>query len=164
MIMICLLRTVAGLGFAGACRPLYCTGLLRRCQVDLKKKRDPAILSEWRRLLDIILSQPEVETIEPPDPFLALKYAEIVADNIAFSLAPRGVRRPGEARKCFGFGGHQVIFRGLNLLRVARQLVKMVLPRSAEIMQCPQRLTRWHFSFRSCPISLGKANFAVLRR
>ena len=65
--------------------------------------------------------------------------------------------RPGEVRQCFGFGGHRVIFRELNLLRVARQLVKMVLLRSADIMQCPQRLTRWHFSISKLPNQLRKS-------
>ena len=109
VIMFRLPRTAAGLGYAGACRPLYLTGLLRRCRVDLKKMCDPAILSEWRRLLNVSLSQPGDESVEPPDPFMALKHAETVADNIAFSLAPRrgpAVRRPVEVQKCFGFGGH----------------------------------------------------------
>ena len=95
MIVFRLPRTVAGLGYAGACRPLYCTGLLQRLRVDLKKMRYPAVLPEWRRLLNISLSQSEDGSVEPPDPFMALKYAETVADNIAFSLAPRRVRRPG---------------------------------------------------------------------
>ena len=42
------------------------------------------------------MSQPEDESLEPPDPLMALKHAETVADNIAFSLAPRRVLRPGE--------------------------------------------------------------------
>ena len=166
MIMFRLPRTAAGLGIAGACRPLYRTGLLRRCRVYLKKMRDPTKLSEWRRLLvlDISLSQPEDESVEPPDPFVALKHAETIADNIAFSLVPRRVLRPGAVRlfrsnlrQCFGFGGHRVIFREFNLLRAARQLVKMVLLRSAEITQCPQRLTRWHFSFSKLPNHLRKS-------
>ena len=86
-LMFRLPRFVAGLGYAGACRPLYRTGLLRRCRVDLKKLRNPVILSKWRHLLDISLSQPEDESVEPPDPFMTLKYAENAADDIAYSLA-----------------------------------------------------------------------------
>ena len=58
MIMFRLPRSAAGaagLGYAGTCRPLYRTGLLLRWRVDHKKMRDPAILLEWRRLLDISL-------------------------------------------------------------------------------------------------------------
>ena len=51
MLMFRLPRFVAGLGYAGACRPLYRTGLLRHCRVGLKKLRDPVILSKWRHLL-----------------------------------------------------------------------------------------------------------------
>ena len=45
---------------------------------------------------------------------LALKHAENAADDIAYSLAPQRKRRSGEVQGCFGFGGHQVIFRELN--------------------------------------------------
>ena len=44
----------------------------------------------------------------------------------------------------------------MNLLFVARQLVKMVLLRFAEIMPFPQRLTRWHFSISKLPNQLRK--------
>ena len=47
---------------------------------------DPVIPLEWRRLLDISLSQPEDESVEPSDPFMALKHAETAADDIAYSF------------------------------------------------------------------------------
>ena len=68
-----------------------------------------------------------------------------------------GVLLPGEVLLCFRFGGHRVIFRELNLLRGALQLVGMVLLCSAEIMQCPQRLTCWHLSILKLPNQLRKS-------
>ena len=62
--------------------------LSARCRMDLKKMCYPAILLEWLHLLVISLSQAEVESVEPSDPFMALTYAETVADNIAFFVAP----------------------------------------------------------------------------
>ena len=57
MIMLRLPCTAARLGYAGACRPLYRTGLLRRCREDLKNMLDLTMLLAWRRLLDISMSQ-----------------------------------------------------------------------------------------------------------
>ena len=111
---------------------------------------DPIILSEWRRLLHIGLCHLEDDIRVPSDPFLALKHAEMVSDDIAYLLAPRRERRPG-------FGGHRVISRELNLLRTARQLVKMVLLRSAELWQCQQRYSRWHFTLSRLPNQLRKS-------
>ena len=45
-----------------------------------------AILLEWRHLLDISLSQLEDDSSEPPYLFMAPKYAENVADDIALLL------------------------------------------------------------------------------
>ncbi len=60
----------------------------------------------------------------PMDPFQALKYAETMADRIAQSMAPRWTHRPGEVCKSFCFGGHQSIFREINLLHGAHEFVK----------------------------------------
>ena len=103
------------------------------------------------------MSQPEDESEEPPDPLMALKHAENAADDIAYSLAPLRERRSGEVRRCYGFGGHRVLFRELNRLRAARQLVKLVLLSSADIMQCPNRLVRWHLSISKLPNYLRKS-------
>ena len=54
---------------------MFLTGLLLRCLVDLKKMQSPAIMSERHSLLDISLSQPKNQSVEPSDPFMALKYA-----------------------------------------------------------------------------------------
>ena len=39
----------------------------------------------------------ESNTVTDQDPFLALKHGEMVADSLAYSLAPSRTRRPGEA-------------------------------------------------------------------
>ena len=80
--------------------------------------------------------------MEPPDPFTALKHAENAADDIAYSLAPLRERRSGEVRRCCGFGGRLVLFCELNRLCAARQLVKLVVLSSADIMQCSNRLVQ----------------------
>ena len=69
---------------------------------------------------------------------------EMVADSLAYSLAPSRTRRPGEERRSFGFAGHRNIFREMNLLRRARGLVNLVLQRSPNIMSCPRRNVLWH--------------------
>ena len=89
--------------------------------------------------------------MEPHDPFMGLKHAENAADDIAYSLASRRERRSGDVQRCYGFGGHRVIFRELNRLRAARQLIKLVVLSSANIMQGPKRLVRWHLSISKLP-------------
>ena len=89
-----------------------------------------------------------MEQDQPLDPFQALKYAEMVADRIAQSLAPRRVRRPGELCRSYCFGGHRVIFREMNLIRAAREFVHKILKHSADIWECPHRDVLW-----TCTIS-----------
>ena len=69
----------------------------------------------------------ESDTVINVDPFTALKHAELVADSTAYGLAPRRMRRPGEARRSFGFAGHNNIFREINLLLRVCGLVNLVL-------------------------------------
>ena len=174
MIMLRLPHTVAGMGFAGACRPLHPMVSAPRCRINLRKFREPEILAEWSRLLQLSLREtpdvlsnltadndlnvPDTEAFAgsgataedrnlkrqaPLDPFQALKHAEQIADRIAQHLAPRRMRQPGEVCKSFCFGGHRVIFREINLIRTARALVKKVLTRDPEVVECPHRLLRW---------------------
>ncbi len=118
MILLCFPHNVAGMGFAGACRPLCQTVSDRsRCRLNLRKFREPEIVAEWSRLLQLSVREaPDVlsslttdnpkspdagsgnaakevdsERQTPIDPFQALKYAESMADHIAQSLAPRRI-------------------------------------------------------------------------
>ena len=144
MIMLRLPNTIAGLGYAGACRPLKPQAPPQGCRVNLRKFRNPEILKEWTRLLQLSLTAPvESNTIADQDPFLALKHGEMVADSLAYSLAPRRTRRPGDVRRSFGFAGHRNIFREINLLRRARGLVNLALQQSPGIMSCPHRNVLW---------------------
>ena len=153
MISLCLPHTVAGMGFAGACRPLQQTVCNKpRCCVNFLKFREPEICAEWNPLLQLSLGKVPGLSSSPStsmakafttgsddatddkdsvqsaamDPFQALKYAEMTADRIAQLLAQRRIRRPGEVGKSFGFGGHHAILREMNLLRSACEFVKQV--------------------------------------
>jgi len=79
------------------------------------------------------------------DPFKILKHAELEALYIAQALAPRHIRRPGEFRRAFGFPGHRRIFREINLLYEARQVVKKILLRSPEVFENCHRAMLWLF-------------------
>jgi len=186
MISLRLPHTVAGMGFAGACRPQRQTVCDKsRCRVNLRKFREPEILAEWNRLLQLslgktpgLLSSLRANVAEAPstspeevvdekdsvrpvsmDPFQALKYAETTADRIAQLLAPRRTRRPGEVGKSFCFGGHREILREMNVLRSAREFVKQVLMRVPEIMQSPHRFLRWQLSITRLNSKLMKSKY-----
>ena len=99
MIMLRLPNTIAGLGYAGACQPLKPQAAPQGCRVNLKKFKNPAILKEWSRLSHLSLSRcltapAESDAVTNVDPFTALKHAEMVADSVAYGLAPRHIRRP----------------------------------------------------------------------
>ena len=154
MIMLSLPHTVAGMGFAGACRPLHQPTSVPRCRVNIKMLREPEILAEWQRLLHLSLTTESPvdpssslkafgEHDQPLDPFQALKHAETVADRIAQSLAPCRVRRPGELCQSYRFGGHRVIFREMNVIRAARAFVHKILKHSTDILKCPHRDVLW---------------------
>jgi hypothetical protein len=78
-----------------------------------------------------------------PDPFQALKNAELIAEAIAHQLAPKRVPRAGKVRRSFCFQGHRLLFRKLNLLRAARALVAKALQNSADFASCLHRETLW---------------------
>ena len=187
MILLRFPHNVAGMGFAGACRPLRQTVSDRsRCRVNLRKFREPEIVAEWSRLLQLSLREaPDVlssltadnpespdagsgnaekevdsERQAPMDPFQALKYAETMADRIAQSLAPRRIHRPGEVCKSFCFGGHRAIFREINLLCGAREFVKKVLMRAPEIVECPHRFVRWQLAVSRLNSKLAKSKYS----
>ena len=246
MIMLQLSHTVAGLGFAGACRPLNHSIPLPRCRVNVRKFREPAIREEWSRLLQLSLTafrhgltteqqdaanpggsgneestirdgciaaidsnmtgrsganaplvvddQPDrpiqdvpIGTVSvdqdagtadrtermrtndsealdylnlngesgrqgnvdkeaaesPMDPFQALRYAELMAAQIAHTLAPRRIRKVGEVRRSFAFSGHRIIFRELNHLHAARAMVKNVISRNPNLLCNPHRNLIW---------------------
>ena len=90
MILLRLPKAVAGLGYAGACRPLRPPVTPQGCRVNLKKLRNSERLEEWSRLVHLSLTETEDSKNSPPsDPFAELKHAEMIADSIAYSLAPR---------------------------------------------------------------------------
>ena len=187
MILLRFPHNVAGMGFGGACRPLRQTVSDRsRCRVNLRKFREPEIVAEWSRLLQLSLREaPDVlssltadnpespdagsgnaakevdsERQAPMDPFQALKYAETMANRIAQSLAPRRIHRPGEVCKSFCFGGHRAIFREINLLCGAREFVKKVLMRAPEIVECPHRFVRWQLAVSRLNSKLAKSKYS----
>ena len=75
MILLRFPHNVAGMGFAGACRPLRQTVSDRsRCRVNLRKFREPEIVAEWSRLLQLslreapdVLSSLTADNPESPD-------------------------------------------------------------------------------------------------
>ena len=154
MIVLSLPHTVAGMGFAGACRPLHQTTPVPRCRVNMKMLRKPEVMAEWQRLLHLSLTvgspvHPSLSPMEsagqdqPLDPFQELKYAEMVADRIAQSLAPCRMRRPGEPCRPYCFGGHRTIFREMNTIRAAREFVHKILNHSVDVLECPHREVLW---------------------
>ena len=79
MITVRLPHHTAGIGYAGACRPVMTGSRAPRCRVDLKKwktRRD-----EWMQLLKQSLEQEDTSREGPRDPFQALKHAEVVAEE-----------------------------------------------------------------------------------
>ena len=77
MIMIRLPGMIAGLGYAGACRPLGPQAVPQVCRVNLKKLRNPELMKKWNRLVHLSLTETEESTNQAPrDPFAALKHAE----------------------------------------------------------------------------------------
>ena len=160
LILVNLPQAMAGVGYAGACRPLRVTQPIPRCRVNLRQWREKYV-EEWTRLLKLSLAAADSEECaEPPDPFQALKHGELVADSIAQSLAPRRIRRPGETRRAFGFEGHRCLHRELNLLQAARTLVHKVLQGPGGVLHSPHRTMIWqttvtrlnHHLRRSCHV------------
>jgi ribonuclease HI len=261
MIMLQLPHTVAGLGFAAACRPLNPTIQAQRCRVNVRKFREPAIRAEWSKLLQLALTNipdgsvaeqqrgldpgelqravlasengsaavsgsnmqgcsesitgaaadgdtdmeprgdlkevagdstdvpvemagcdsdllnggnsdaaaeqdddgvpvgrsAEVVEQDPLDPFQALQYAEMIAGQIAQSLAPRRQRKQGEFCRSFAFSGHRAIFREINLLNAARTLVKKIQLRSPDIVHCAHRDMLWNLKIRRLYVSIARS-------
>ena len=135
-------QSLAGSGYAGACRPDRVIPSSPRCQVDLKKWKQHLPL--WQRLLCSGLHHMEEEQkASPPDPFEALKQGELLADSLARALAPRYIPKPGDVRRAYSFAGNRLLFRELNYLGKARALVRKILREDAELLTCPHRFTRW---------------------
>ena len=90
------------------------------------------------------------------DPFQALRYAEMMAAQIAHSLAPRRQRKRGEVCRSFAFSGHRTIFREINLLNAARALVKKIILRSPDILHCAHRDMLWY-------LKIGRLHGSIAR-
>ena len=140
LIAVRLPHVTAGIGYAGACRPESAGSRVPRCRIDLKqwnRRRE-----EWARLLSLSLDQEDERSAEKShDPFQALANGELVAEAIAQKLAPRRVPCDGEVRRSFCFPGHRLLFRELNLLRIARVLAGKVLRRAEVLCKCPHSET-----------------------
>ena len=141
MILLRLPQAVAGIGYAGSCRPLHQALPLPRCRADprrLKERRE-----EWTHLVSEGLTALRAQG-QQPDPFQALMQAEAVADKAAQALAPRLQRRPCEARRRpFEFDGHKGLHRELNLLHSARTLVHRALRDPSGLLCSPHRAALW---------------------
>lgn len=142
MITVRLPHHTAGIGYAGACRPVLADSRVPRCKVDLKKWK--ARRDEWEQLLKQSLDQdvPKAED-SPSDPFQALKHGEAVAEALAIKLAPKRIPKAGEVRRSFCFSGHRLLLRELNWLREARVFVGGVLQGSEDVWHCPHRAVKW---------------------
>ena len=141
LITVRLPHSTSGIGYAGACRADSASPRVPRCRIDLKqwnRKRE-----EWARLLTVSLAQEDDAAEEqPPDPYQALANGELIAEAIAYDLAPKRIPRTGEIRS-FCFPGHRLLFRDLNLLRADRVLVDKVFRRADDFCQSPHREVRW---------------------
>ena len=157
MIMVRLPHHTAGIGYAGACRPVTAEARVPRCKVDLKKwktRRD-----EWMQLLKQSLDQDDITGEGSRDPFQALKHGEAVAEAIAIKLAPKRVPKAGELRRSFCFAGHRLLLRELNWLREARVLVESALRGSEEFWRCPHRAVRWTVLVSQLPRRIQRSGF-----
>ena len=157
MITVRLPHHTAGIGYAGACRPVMTGSRAPRCRVDLKKwktRRD-----EWMQLLKQSLEQEDTSREGPRDPFQALKHAEVVAEEIARKLAPKRIPKAGELRRSFCFAGHRLLLRELNWLRETRVLVESALSGSAEFWSCPQRAVKWKVLASQLPRRIKRSGF-----
>ena len=142
MITVRLPHHTAGVGYAGACRPVTAGLRVPRCKVDLKKWKTRR--EEWVRPLKQSLDPDDKHVGGPPrDPFQALKHGEAVAEALARKLAPRRIPKAGEVRRSFCFSGHRLLLRELNWLREARVFVGGALQGSQEVWRCPHRAVRW---------------------
>jgi hypothetical protein len=158
LITIRLPHSTAGIGYAGASCPENAVQRGPRCKVDLKKWNK--CRDEWSRLLTLSLDEEDRESDElSPDPFQALKNAELIAEAIAYQLAPKRVPRAGEVRRSFCFQGHRLLFRELNLLRAARALVAKALQNSADFASCPHRETLWTNTVSQLPQKIRRSGF-----
>ena len=141
MITVRLPHHTAGIGYAGACRPVTAGSRVPRCKDDLQKwktRRD-----EWIQLVKQSLDQDDITREGSHDPFQALKHGEAVAEAIAIKMAPKRVPKAGELRRSFCFAGHGLLLRELNWLREARVFVESALRGSEEVWLCPHREVKW---------------------
>ena len=93
----------------------------------------------------------------PQDPFQALRYAELMAAQIAHSLAPRRQRKKGEHCRSFLFSGHRKLFREINLLNAARTMVKKFISHSPDILHCPHRDMLWYVTVGRLRIKISRS-------
>jgi hypothetical protein len=78
-----------------------------------------------------------------PDPYNALKQAEMLGLSCAQALAPKHIRNHSDVRRAFSFAGNRTLFRELNFLRKAQSVVHKVLTEDSVLTRCPHHLTRW---------------------
>ena len=158
LVTVRLPHSTAGIGYAGVSCPDNAVQRGPRCKVDLKKWNK--CRDEWYRLLILSLDQEDGEGDEqPPDPFQALKNGELIAEAIAYKLAPKRVPRAGEVRRSFCFQGNRVLFRELNLLRAARALVAKVLQKSTDFASCPHREILWTTVVSQLPQKIRRSGY-----
>jgi len=156
LILVRFPQSEVGIGFAGACRPFHSQHQLKRCRVNLRKWNEQR--EEWCRLLrQSLIAEEQASIVNPPDPFQALKAGELLADSIAYALAPRRSLAKGETRRSFAFSGHRVLFRELNLLQAARQLVHASLSQPVGASLCPVRMSQWSLLIPSLNSRLCKS-------
>ncbi len=157
MITVRLPHHMAGIGYAGACRPVMAGSRVPCCKVDLKKwkpRRD-----EWVQLLKQSLDQDDTTGEESRDPFQALKHGEAVAEAIAIKLAPKRVPKAGEMRRSFCFAGHRLLLRELNYLREARVFLESALRGSEEFWRCPNRAVKWTVLVSQLPRRIQQSGY-----
>jgi len=73
----------------------------------------------------------------------------LLADSIAYTLAPRLALAKGETKQSFAFNEHRLLFPELNLLRAAQQMVYAILSQPVGNSPCSLRVSQWRLMIPS---------------
>jgi hypothetical protein len=160
MLLLCLSRLDAGIGYAGASRPDEAANTAPRGYFNMPKWL--RLKDEWQQLFKTQLQALDLEhQHDSPDPYEALKQAEMLGLSCAQALAPKHIRKPSDVRRAFSFAGNRTLFRELNFLRKARALVHKVLTRDSILTRCPHRLTRWSLEVATLHHRVHRSRYPV---
>ncbi len=137
MLLLCLSRLEAGIGYAGACRPDETATTAPRGYFNMSKWLQ--LKDEWQQQL----FRTQLQTLDlehqrdSPDPYEALKQAEMLGLSCAQALAPKHIRKPSDVGRAFSFAGNGTLFLELNFLCKARSLVHKILTGTVSSQDVP---------------------------